>query len=198
MVERIYSTLKAMIRAHQLSGRDWVVHLNTCLLALRTAINDLGISPAIALYGEAISIPGAFVNHEYTICKDMSDEFVREIQEEMRFIANYILKFDEVLAGPKDDQNMVFPWNCIWVLIKESPIKASTEARYFGPYYVLDKTKMPVVIIERDGKPHPINIMRLKPFYELPDDIEEVVRQFDEEVEQFPQYKKHYETDVTA
>ena len=189
MVERMHSTLKAMIRCHQLAKRDWVVHINTCLFALRTAINELGISPALALYGEALSIPGAFVNHEYTIKLDMSDIFIKEIQEEMKFIAEYILKFDPVLAGPKEENNMHFPWDTDWVMIKESPIQASVEAKYFGPYHVEDKTKMPVVIIWKDGKLHPINIMRLKPFYKLPDDIAEVCRQFDEEVEQFPQFR---------
>ena len=119
MVERMHGTLKAMIRAHQLEGRDWVLHLNTCLFALRTAINDLGISPALALYGEAISIPGAFVEHKHTMPDELDDEFIHSIQQEMRFLREHILKHDQTLSGPSgQEKQQQFPWNVRYVLVK--------------------------------------------------------------------------------
>ena len=166
------------------------LHLNTCLFALRTAINDLGISPALALYGEAISIPGAFVEHKHTLPDELDDEFIHSIQQEMRFLREHILKHDQTLAGPSgQEKQQQFPWNVRYVLVKENPLQASTQSRYFGPFRVLDKTQFPVVTIDRDGVPEKINIMRLKPYYELDEGVDKLASEFDEEIEQFPQFR---------
>ena len=100
LVERMHATLKAMIRAHQIEGRNWTTYFHTCLLALRTAINDTGVSPALCLYGESILVPGAFVEHPIENKLECGDDFVLELQSELLFLRKYILHNDPVLSGP--------------------------------------------------------------------------------------------------
>ena len=58
LIERAHSTLKNALRCMSLTLNDWENALPAALLAMRTAINEKGVSPSLLVYGEQISVPG--------------------------------------------------------------------------------------------------------------------------------------------
>ena len=146
---------------------------------MRTAINETGVSPALALYGENIAVPGAFVDLEEQNKLDIGDAFVLELQKEREFLRKYILTHDEVLAGPQQPNEQSLKWDTNWVLIKQPPLQGCTNSRYYGPFWIADRSKYPVITIIRNGVRENINVMRLKPYYKLSDNITKLANEFD-------------------
>ena len=63
MIERFHRSLKCALRART-AGSDWVSHLPLVMLGLRTSPkDDSGFSPAEAVYGTNLSLPGEFIEH---------------------------------------------------------------------------------------------------------------------------------------
>ena len=63
MIECFHRSLKSSLRA-RLAGSDWVNHLPLVMLGLRSSPkDDSGFSPAEALYGTNLSLPGKFLEH---------------------------------------------------------------------------------------------------------------------------------------
>ena len=63
MIERFHQFLKFVLRA-RMAGSDWVSHLPLVMLGLWTAPkDDSGFSPAEAVYGTHLSLPGEFIKH---------------------------------------------------------------------------------------------------------------------------------------
>ena len=63
MIERFHRSLKCALRA-RMAGSDWSSHLPLVMLGLRTAPkDDSGFSPAEAVYGTNLSLPGKFIKH---------------------------------------------------------------------------------------------------------------------------------------
>ena len=63
MIERFHRSLKSSLRA-RLAGSDWVNHLPLVMLGLRSSPkDDSGFSPAEAVYGTNLSLPGEFLEH---------------------------------------------------------------------------------------------------------------------------------------
>ena len=63
MIERFHRSLKSSLRA-RLAGSDWVNHLPLVMLGLRSwPKEDSGFSPAKAVYGSNLSLPGEFLEH---------------------------------------------------------------------------------------------------------------------------------------
>jgi cleavage and polyadenylation specificity factor subunit 1 len=80
LIERLHSTLKASLRCIMDRASDWEKILPTTLLALRTAVNETGISPALMVFGETLSAPGALITrlHPEFQAED-HPEFVAEL-----------------------------------------------------------------------------------------------------------------------
>ena len=63
MIERFHCSHKSSLRA-RLSGSDWVALLPLVMLGLRASPkDDSGFSPAEAVFGTALSLPGEFLEH---------------------------------------------------------------------------------------------------------------------------------------
>ena len=63
MIERFHRSLKSFLRA-RLASFDWVAHLSLVMLGLRSLPkNDSGFSPAEAVCGSNLSLPGEFLEH---------------------------------------------------------------------------------------------------------------------------------------
>ena len=63
MIERFHRCLKSSLRARS-AGSAWVAYLPLVLLGLRSSPkNDSGFSPAEAIYGSTLSLPGKFLKH---------------------------------------------------------------------------------------------------------------------------------------
>ena len=86
MIERFHRSLKFALRA-RLAGSDWVHYLPLVMLGLCSAPkDDFGFSPAEAVYGAPLSLPGEFIEHS-----EISSEFF------FRRVENAISRF----SGPQ-------------------------------------------------------------------------------------------------
>ena len=74
MIEPFHRSLKFSLRA-RLASSDWVAHLPLVMLGLHSSPKDnSGFSPAEAVYGSNLSLPGEFLEHseippESFLCK---------------------------------------------------------------------------------------------------------------------------------
>ena len=76
MIERFHHSLKCALRA-RMAGSHWVSHLPLVMLGLRTApIDDSNFSPAEAVYGTNLSLPGQFIEHS----KFPPEVFLRKVK----------------------------------------------------------------------------------------------------------------------
>ena len=76
MIEQFHHSLKSSLRA-RLAGSDWVAHLPLVMLGLRSwPKDDSGLSPAEAVYGSTLSLPGEFLEHS----EFLPESFVRNIE----------------------------------------------------------------------------------------------------------------------
>ena len=63
MIERFHRSLKSSLPA-RLASSDWVSHLPLVMLGLRSSPkDDSGFSPAEAVYGSPLFLPGEFHEH---------------------------------------------------------------------------------------------------------------------------------------
>ena len=63
MIERFHCSFKSSLRA-RLAGSEWVNHLPLEMLGLQASpMDDSGFSPAEAVYGSVLSLPGEFLEH---------------------------------------------------------------------------------------------------------------------------------------
>ena len=63
MIECFHPSLKSSLLA-RLDGSDWVSHLPLVMLGLRSSPKDnSGFSPAEAVFGCPLSLPGKFLEH---------------------------------------------------------------------------------------------------------------------------------------
>ena len=63
MIEQFHLSLKYSLRA-RLASSDWVTHLSLVMLGLRSSPkDDSGLSPAEAIYGSTLFLPGEFRKH---------------------------------------------------------------------------------------------------------------------------------------
>ena len=76
MIEYFHCSLKSSLQA-RLASSDWVAHLPLVMLGLRSSPKeDSGFSPAEAVYGSNLSLPGEFLEHS----KIPPESFLRKIE----------------------------------------------------------------------------------------------------------------------
>ena len=96
MIERMHSTLKSMLRCVIAQYKNqWDRALPTVLLALRTAVNDWGISPCLALFGEQVAIPSGLMHRLVNVEDYNVSEFLTNLNKELDWIRKVILMNDE-------------------------------------------------------------------------------------------------------
>ena len=77
MIERFHHSLKTSLRA-RLASSDWVTHLPLVMLVLQSLPkDDCNFSPAEAVYGSNLSLPGEFLEHS----KLPPESFLRKIEQ---------------------------------------------------------------------------------------------------------------------
>ena len=58
-------------------------------------------------------------------------------------------------------------------------MQGCTAARYYGPDLIVDRYKYPVITIDRKRINENINVLRLKPYYMLRNDVDKLANEFD-------------------
>ena len=165
MIERAHGTLKNILRCLSINLSDWEKALPSALLAMWTAINNRGISPALVVYGEQISVPSNLFFQQNTYNEQSDFEFVEQLQSDLDLLRQYILQTDPTLMpGNPEVVSREFPYDHVY--LRNEVKKTSLSAKYSGPYAVL-RQRFPVVYIYKDGKEVGVNVDRLKPCYKL-------------------------------
>ena len=79
MIEQFHHSLKSFFRA-RLAGSDWAAHLLLLMLSLRASPkDDSGLSPAEAVYGSALSLPGEFFKHSELLPESFLRNFEKAV-----------------------------------------------------------------------------------------------------------------------
>ena len=156
LIERAHSTLKNALRCMSVRMADWEFALPTALLAMRTAINERGVSPSLVVF---------FQPRTYT--EECHTRFVEQLQEDGDLIRQYILETDDTLKGNEGDRVPVqFPYENVY--LREEVKKSALGSKFTGPYPVV-RHKFPVIYIVKNGKEQAINVDRVRPAYRLQD-----------------------------
>ena len=67
----------------------WKHASQVALLALNNAVNDLGISPSMVMYGEQLALPSLLFSEERTYPEDDIDDFIANLAQDMREMRKY-------------------------------------------------------------------------------------------------------------
>ena len=166
MIERAHSTMKQTLRCFADKFPSWDTALPTAVLAMRTAVNEHGISPSLVVYGEHIAIPGLFVSPNKIIDETTDILFVRQLQTHWLQVRDFILENDKVLSGRDTlPETSSLPYDRVWV--REPRFQGSLDFKAKGPYKVIGY-EYPVVIILVDNTEQRVNIDRTAPAYIMP------------------------------
>ena len=164
ILERAHSTLKNSLRCLCQQVYDWDDALPMALLAMRTAINDLGVSPSLIIYGEQLALPRGVLEHEFPVYNEDMPHFINRLHQNMQFIKDKILNIPQVQQNEYEDY--VFPSN--YAMMREPQLKPNLEAKWLGPYPVIDLF-YPVIRLNIDGLEKNVNLDMVKPAFVLQD-----------------------------
>jgi hypothetical protein len=161
LIERFHRTIKAAIMTR--GAEQWPSKLPIILLALRTTFKDeLQATPAEAVYGQCLKIPGEF----FTPGPDQpKSTFVKKLKEAM----------EDIRPAPTNWNNVERPFihnqlaDSTHVFVRDDKIKTALASPYEGPFLVLERFDKYYTLLIR-GKQTKISLDRLKPaFYEQSD-----------------------------
>lgn len=154
IIERLHRTLKAAIMA---KGADrWPHKLPIILLALRSMYKEeLNASPAEALYGQNLRLPGDLFESSAGTPKT---EFVKQLKNTMEDMqaapTNWNVDKQPFIHKDLEKSSLVF--------VRNDKIKTTLIPPYEGPYEVFERNEKYFTIIVK-GKNTKISIDRLKP-----------------------------------
>ena len=71
----------------------------SALLAVRTTISDLGVSPSLLVYGKLIAIPSVLLDLPHTYNEENLSEFLSSLVSDLALIRDFVLRNDDTLRG---------------------------------------------------------------------------------------------------
>ncbi|XP_045779239.1 uncharacterized protein LOC123876882 [Maniola jurtina] len=159
MVERLHRQLKAAIMCH--ANPQWTEVLPLVLLGIRSAWKeDLGLSSAELVYGEALRLPGEFFNPP-------TNDRVSDPAYFADRLRNYMSELSPTPSSRRGKTVFYIPKDLSsadYVFLRRGTMKRSLEQPYTGPYKVLERGEKNFKL-EVKGKPMAVTIDRLKPAY---------------------------------
>ena len=160
MVERFHRQLKAAIKCHR-SDR-WTEVLPTVLMGMRAAWKeDLQTTSADLVYGEALRLPGQFLEKQHVEKRDASS-LVRELRRHFEELqpteaAQHGEQHPFVFKDLETTEN---------VFVRHDGPKTILQMPYDGPFPVIERGQKTFVIF-RHGNRQTIAKDRLKPAYTM-------------------------------
>ena len=173
LVERAHGTLKSMLRCLSSRLTNWEDALPSALFAMRTALNDLNISPSMVVFGESISLPSTFISKDENDVRDLTGTFMEQLNEDIKMLREYILKYDPTLANVPDHipaHGDMTKYN--YVFVKDHTSSTSLSPKYTGPFRIIE-VRHPVLKIDKNGQIENVNVDNCKPVYRLADHNDE-------------------------
>jgi hypothetical protein len=155
LVERFHRQLKDALRA-RLDSQDWPSHLPWVMLGLRAAPKeDCGISSAEMVYGEALTLPGDFLEAS----TPPADSFLQQLRERMT-------RFQPLPTRPVEVKRVSHQEaahrKADFVYIRRGAAASSLSPLYSGPYQVISKGEK-TFHVDIGGRDEVISADRLKP-----------------------------------
>lgn len=156
IIERFHRSFKASIMCRQ--HLDWVSHLPTILLGLRTVIKeDLQASPAEMLYGAPIRLPGEFFID--TKPEPNESEFIRALKERIRSMrptyTSHHISDQRIFIHPSLKE-------CSHVFVRNDTVRRTLVPPYDGPFRVIKRFDK-YFVVDLNNRTSKISIDRLKP-----------------------------------
>lgn len=164
IIERFHRTVKASLMSR--GAEKWPQKLPMILLALRSTYKeDLQATPAEAVFGQCLRVPGEF----FTASTDQpKSTFVKELKKIMEDIRPATTNWNTT-ERPFINKHLQ---NSTHVFVKDDKIKKALSPPYEGPFLVLERFDKYYIILIR-GKQVKISVDRLKPaFFEQSDSAE--------------------------
>ena len=164
-LERAHATLKNCLRCLIDQFQDWEDRLPLALFAMRTAIFDSDLSPAMILYGEQLNVPGSFLSVDPMMFQDDMSLFMTNLATRLNEIRTIILESQQPIENENNNNDdIVFKYPYCYV---KDPIKRSSlEPKWLGPFKVLHANG-PLVRLNINGVEKNINVDRIKPAFVL-------------------------------
>jgi transposase InsO family protein len=155
LVERFHRQLKEALRA-RLDSQDWPSHLPWVMLGLRSAPKeDCGLSSAEMVYGEALTLPGEFLEAS----TPPGDSFLQLLRERMSSFQPPPTR--PVEAKPVSQQEAALH-KADYVYVKKGAVASSLSPLYSGPYRVISRGEK-TFQVDIGGRAEVITADRLKP-----------------------------------
>lgn len=163
MVERLHRQLKAAIVCHGKNGESWVKALPLVLLGIRTAVKeDLKSSSAELLYGEALRLPGEFLDPSLSPSAQLEDvsDFISQLRAR-------ITKLRPV-PGSNHSNTKTFIFKDLatatHAFLRDDTVRRPLTPPYTGPYLIIKKREKTITLSIK-GKEVEVSIDRIKPAY---------------------------------
>ncbi len=155
LVERLHRQLKEALRA-RLDNQDWPSHLPWVMLGLRTAPKeDCGLSSAEMVYGEALTLPGEFLEAS----TPPGDSFLQLLRERMTRFQPPPTRPVEVKPASMQEAALR---KADFVYVKRGAVASSLSPLYSGPYRVISRGEK-TFHMDIGGRDKVISADRLKP-----------------------------------
>ncbi len=134
LVERFHRRLKDALQSRAAAAADWHYHLPWVLLGIRTAFReDSEFSPAEAVYGSQLVLPGQFIN----TAESPSPSFLRELQTTMTGRPPPPARHNVAPAPSTLPEELLL---ARFVLIRRDGAQQPLSPIYDGPYRVLERS----------------------------------------------------------
>jgi hypothetical protein len=154
-VERFHRQLKEALRA-RLDNQDWPSHLPWVMLGLRSAPKeDCGLSSAEMVYGEALTLPGEFLEAS----TPPGDSFLQLLRERMTRFQPPPTRPVEVKPASQQEAAL---HKADFVYVKKGAVASSLSPLYSGPYRVISRGEK-TFQVDIGGRAEVISADRLKP-----------------------------------
>ena len=161
-VERFHKTLKNSLRCRLNGRKNWMQELPWALLGLRSLPNDdTGITPAVAVYGQELDLPGQLVapKSKLPLCNEFANELSKAMSSQ---------SFSEPKWHGGASRRTYMPedlMKCAKVLVRIDAEQPSLNPKYQGPFDVIKRYDK-VFVLQFPSKSDSVSVDRLIPFYE--------------------------------
>lgn len=160
LIENFHRTLKASLTA-LLDNVHWSKHLPIILLYLRLSVSsNTEFSPADALYGQPLRLPGDFFMPGPNKSRHETIQHIENAVNAIRNLRAHSSKKTYIAKQLSD---------CTHVFLHDDMVRPPLTPAYKGPFKVLKRNNK-TFVIEQNTRPVHVSIDRLKPAFLLPTD----------------------------